>query len=130
MKDALAAFAGWHPQVQAIIGAVDETFIWALFARPPDFRTRSDYAAAQGLEDGATLTACLERDAPDVLRALERYEQLRLPRATRIQAMSAENKIRFQINLAAAKSAGLKFSSKLLTLAQIVEGDGATAGGN
>ena len=46
---------------------------------------------------GATLTACLERDAPDVPGALQRYERLRLPRATRIQAMSAENKIRFHL---------------------------------
>jgi hypothetical protein len=29
--DALAAFAGWHPQVCAILEAVDETFIWTLF---------------------------------------------------------------------------------------------------
>jgi 2-polyprenyl-6-methoxyphenol hydroxylase-like FAD-dependent oxidoreductase len=114
VKDALAAFAGWHSQVQAIIGAVDETFIWALFARPPLPRWSSGrvtllgdachamlpfmaQGAAQGLEDGATLTACLERDARDVPRALQRYEQLRLPRATRIQAMSAENKIRFHL---------------------------------
>ena len=53
--------------------------------------------AAQGLEDGATLTACLERDAPDVPAALRRYEALRLPRASRIQAMSTENKTRFHL---------------------------------
>src|SRR5438034_540099 len=35
VADALAAFKGWHPQVGAIIGAVDETFIWALFDRAP-----------------------------------------------------------------------------------------------
>jgi salicylate hydroxylase len=35
VADALAAFDGWHPQVRAIIGAVDETFIWALFVRAP-----------------------------------------------------------------------------------------------
>ena len=33
LADALAAFEEWHPQVRAIIGAADETFIWALFDR-------------------------------------------------------------------------------------------------
>jgi salicylate hydroxylase len=113
VADALAAFAGWHPQVREIIGAVDETFIWALFDRPPLPRWTKGRAtllgdachpmlpfmaqgAAQGLEDGATLTACLLHDA-DVPRALQRYERLRLPRATRIQAMSTENKHRFHL---------------------------------
>jgi hypothetical protein len=35
IADALAAYERWHPQVQAILQAVDETFIWALFDRPP-----------------------------------------------------------------------------------------------
>jgi salicylate hydroxylase len=113
VADALAAFAGWHPQVHGIIAAVDETFIWALFDRPPLPRWSKGRAtllgdachpmlpfmaqgAAQGLEDGATLTACL-LDDDDVPRALERYERLRLPRATKIQAMSSENKRRFHL---------------------------------
>ena len=75
--DAIAAFEGWHPQLREILGAVDDTFIWALFDRPPlaalvgtgrvtllgdachamlPFMAQG---AAQALEDGATLTACL-----------------------------------------------------------------------
>jgi salicylate hydroxylase len=113
VADALAAFAGWHPQVHGIIAAVDETFIWALFDRPPLPRWSDGrvtllgdachpmlpfmaQGAAQGLEDGATLTACL-LDDDDIPRALERYERLRLPRATKIQAMSSENKRRFHL---------------------------------
>ena len=113
VEDALAAFHGWHAQVQAIIGAVDETFIWGLFDRPPLPRWSSGrvtllgdachamlpfmaQGAAQGLEDGATLTACLVH-GPDVPTALRRYEALRLPRASRIQAISSENKIRFHL---------------------------------
>ena len=114
VADALAAFEGWHPQVQAIIGAVDETFIWALFDRPPLPRWSSGrvtllgdachpmlpfmaQGAAQGLEDGATLTACLEHDGPDVPRRCAATSALRLPRASRIQAMSSENKTRFHL---------------------------------
>jgi salicylate hydroxylase len=54
--------------------------------------------AAQAIEDGATLAACLanveERDIP---AALARYESLRQPRASRVQAMSAANKTRFHL---------------------------------
>jgi salicylate hydroxylase len=53
--------------------------------------------AAQAIEDGATLTACLKNGANDVPGALRRYETLRQPRATRIQAMSTENKTRFHM---------------------------------
>jgi salicylate hydroxylase len=111
--DAIAAFAGWHPQLHEILGAVDETFIWALFDRPPLERWSEGrvtllgdachpmlpfmaQGAAQALEDGAALTACLARE-PDVEAALHRYEQLRLPRASRIQALSTENKTRFHL---------------------------------
>ena len=52
--------------------------------------------AAQALEDGAALTACLAR-VPDVPEALRLYEALRLPRASRIQALSKLNKTRFHL---------------------------------
>ncbi len=55
--------------------------------------------AAQAIEDGATLAACLAGGASetDVPAALRRYEQLRIPRATRLQALSAQNKTRFHL---------------------------------
>ena len=76
VADALAAYAGWHPRVRAIIGAVDETFIWALFDRDPLPRWTVGrvtllgdachamlpfmaQGAAQSIEDGAALAACL-----------------------------------------------------------------------
>jgi hypothetical protein len=34
VAQALAAFEGWHPQVRAIIGAVDETYVWARSTGP------------------------------------------------------------------------------------------------
>jgi salicylate hydroxylase len=113
--DALAAFQGWHPQVHAIIGAVDETFIWALFDRAPlehwsfgrvtllgdachamlPFMAQG---AAQAIEDGATLAACLlQHGAADIPSALRRYEAPRLPRATRLQELSRANKTRFHL---------------------------------
>jgi salicylate hydroxylase len=113
VADALAAYDGWHPQVCAILGSVDSTFIWALFDRAPLERWSVGrvtllgdachpmlpfmaQGSAQAIEDGATLTACLTCEA-DIPTALRRYEQLRLPRASRIQAMSATNKTRFHL---------------------------------
>ncbi|HZB33270.1 MAG TPA: FAD-dependent monooxygenase [Streptosporangiaceae bacterium] len=119
VADALAAFAGWHPQVRAIIEAVDETFIWALFDRAPLERWSAGrvtllgdachpmlpfmaQGAAQAIEDGATLAACLAAcpsvaGVPDVAAALRRYEMARIPRASRLQSMSATNKTRFHL---------------------------------
>jgi salicylate hydroxylase len=113
LGDALAAYADWHPQVRAILGAADETFIWALFDRSPMDRWSRGrvtllgdachamlpfmaQGAAQAIEDGAALAACLRAD-PDVPTALRRYEKIRIPRTARLQAMSAGNKIRFHL---------------------------------
>jgi salicylate hydroxylase len=113
IADALAAFEGWHAQLHEILQAVDETFIWALFDRAALDRWSSGrvtllgdachpmlpfmaQGAAQALEDGAALTACLTQ-VPDVPEALRLYEGVRLPRASRIQALSTLNKTRFHL---------------------------------
>jgi salicylate hydroxylase len=113
VADALAAYEGWHPQLHAILGSVDETFIWALFDRPPLAHWSSGrvtllgdachpmlpfmaQGAAQAVEDGAALAACLTRDL-EVPEALRLYEGERLPRASRIQALSTTNKTRFHL---------------------------------
>jgi salicylate hydroxylase len=115
LADLMAAYEGWHPQVRAIIGAADETFMWALFDRTPLPRWSVGrvtllgdachpmlpfmaQGAAQAIEDGATLAACLTKfGARDIAATLKRYEALRLPRASRLQAMSAHNKTRFHL---------------------------------
>jgi salicylate hydroxylase len=114
LADALAAFEGWHPQVRTILGAVDETFVWALFDRTPLERWSAGrvtllgdachamlpfmaQGAAQAIEDGATLAACLAQAGSDIPGALRRYQRLRIPRTSRLQAMSADNKERFHL---------------------------------
>ncbi|HEY3912596.1 MAG TPA: FAD-dependent monooxygenase [Stellaceae bacterium] len=111
---ALAAFEGWHGQVRQIIAAAETCFIWALFDREPLPRWSAGHAtllgdachpmypfmgqgAAQAIEDGATLAACLAAGAGDPVAALRRYEELRLPRVTRLQQMSRANKTRFHM---------------------------------
>ncbi len=111
---ALAAFEGWHPQVRRIIGVAEECFIWALFDRDPLSRwsvgrttllgdaCHSMYpfmgqGAAQAIEDGATLAACLAAGSENPADALQRYERSRLPRVTRLQELSRANKLRFHM---------------------------------
>ncbi len=113
--DVLAAYASWHSQVRTLIGAMDETFKWALFDRPPLERwsvgrvtllgdschamlPMMAQGAAQSIEDGATLTACLsDVNRAGVSEALTRYQTLRQPRASRLQAMSRANKTNFHM---------------------------------
>ena len=113
IERALAAFEGWHPQVRRIISAADTCFIWALFDRDPLPRWSKGrvtllgdachpmypfmaQGAAQAIEDGATLTALLAAGG-DPVALLRRYEELRLPRVTRLQQMSRANKLRFHM---------------------------------
>ena len=53
--------------------------------------------AAQAVEDGATLAACLLAGAGEPAGALQRYQQLRLPRVSRLQEMSRANRTRFHL---------------------------------
>ncbi|HXX04371.1 MAG TPA: FAD-dependent monooxygenase [Xanthobacteraceae bacterium] len=114
VADALAAFAGWHDQVLSIIGAADEIYKWGLFDRNPLPRWSVGRAtllgdschpmlpfmgqgAAQAIEDAATLKSSLLKLPDDIPAALRLYERRRLPRASRLQAMSQTNKNRFHL---------------------------------
>ena len=121
VERALAAFEGWHPQVRRIIAATDTCFIWALFDRDPlqhwsvgrttllgdachPMYPFMGQGAAQAIEDGATLAACLGAIG-DPAAALQLYERLRLPRVTRLQDKSRANKIRFHMRDGPAQEA-------------------------
>jgi salicylate hydroxylase len=115
VSDALLAFDGWHPQVRTILGAADQVFRWGLFDREPMETWSRDrlsllgdachpmlpfmaQGAAQAIEDGAALAASLHRCEPaDVPQALQRYERSRLPRTSKVQALSSANKRRFHL---------------------------------
>jgi salicylate hydroxylase len=115
VADVLAAFQGWHPQVRAILSAVDETYLWGLFDRKPMARWSvgrvtllgdschpmlpfKAQGAAQAIEDGATLAACLsDIGARDIPAALRQYEALRRARTARVQGESEANKTRHHL---------------------------------
>jgi salicylate hydroxylase len=120
VANVLAAFRGWHSQVLSIIGSADEIYKWALFDRIPLLRWSlgrvtllgdschpmlpfMGQGAAQAIEDAATLRGCLLKFPSDVPASLRLYEQLRVPRASRLQAMSETNKTRFHLPDGAAQ---------------------------
>ena len=110
-----AAFKGWHSQIGQIIAAADTCFMWALFDREPLPRWSvgrvtllgdachpmypfMGQGAAQAIEDGATLAACLfAAGGGEPAETLRRYEVLRRPRVTQLQEMSRANKTRFHL---------------------------------
>jgi salicylate hydroxylase len=114
VADVLARYEGWDPVVRALIEALPETFVWALHDRtelPHWTRGRVTLlgdachpmlpfmaqGAAQSIEDGAVLAVLLKAMPDEIPRALRRYEQLRKPRATRLQQASAANRVRFHL---------------------------------
>jgi salicylate hydroxylase len=114
VSDLRAAYAGWHSQVQRIIDAVDETFIWAVLDRVPIERWSygritmlgdashpmlpyMGQGGAQAIEDAVAITAALLRCGDDVEAGLKLYETVRRPRASKIQNGSWDNKTRFHL---------------------------------
>lgn len=108
-------YAGWHPEVQTIIDAMDhdECYRWALNSRKPQERWSTSRATllgdavhptlpymAQGanmaIEDAAVLARCLDGGEP-VPDALRRYERNRAPRTARIVRESTEHGELFHI---------------------------------
>lgn len=101
------AFADWGGSVEALLGAVDRTFLWGLFDHPPLPRWVAGRIAllgdachpmlpylAQGatmaLEDAWVLAAEMDvAESPE--RGLLAYEARRAPRAERVQRASARN---------------------------------------
>ena len=104
-----AAYAGFHPEVQAVLEACPEVYKWALLDRDPLPRWREGrvallgdachpmtpymaQGAASALEDAAVLTRCLDpREGRDIEEALALYEATRKPRASAIQTHSSTN---------------------------------------
>ncbi|WP_315834745.1 FAD-dependent monooxygenase [Bradyrhizobium prioriisuperbiae] len=115
IAEAKRYYSGWHPQVHEILGAVDETFKWALFDRTPlaswsvgrvtllgdachPMLPYLAQGAAQSIEDGATLARCLTDIASsDVERALVTYETWRKPRTAAIQLAARGNSTSFHL---------------------------------
>jgi len=114
VADVAARYADWHPTVRGLIASFPETFVWALHDRTELPRWSAGritllgdachpmlpfmaQGAAQSIEDGAALAALLAKMPDASEEALRRYEEIRKPRATRLQQASAANRTRFHL---------------------------------
>jgi salicylate hydroxylase/6-hydroxynicotinate 3-monooxygenase len=101
------AYAGFHPEVRAVLDACPDANKWALLVRDPMPRWTEGsvtllgdachpmtpymaQGAASALEDAAVLSRCLEA-VDDVARAFQLYEETRKPRTSAMQVTSGAN---------------------------------------
>ncbi len=111
LEEISADFSGWHEQIQTLIRNIDVPYKWALFLRPPMPHWSSGrvtllgdachptlpylgFGANMAIEDGYVLARCMQKYASDLPHALQRYEQLRIPRTTSIVEASGANQHR------------------------------------
>jgi 2-polyprenyl-6-methoxyphenol hydroxylase-like FAD-dependent oxidoreductase len=103
------AYAGFHPDVRAVLDACPDCHKWAILEREPLARWSDGRVAllgdachpmtpymAQGaataIEDAAVLARCLDAvGGEDIEGAFRRYEAHRKPRTSLIQAISSAN---------------------------------------
>lgn len=102
------AYAGFHPEVQAVLNACPEVHKWALLDRDPLTRWHEGriallgdachpmtpymaQGAASALEDAAVLSRCFEQAGSDIGEVFRLYEATRKPRASAIQSASGTN---------------------------------------
>jgi salicylate hydroxylase len=108
------AFKGWSPELTSLLDRVAEPiYRWGLYDREPlptwlasavalvgdachPMLPFMAQGAAQAIEDAGVLAQCLAGGA-DLGDALRRYEQLRLPRASRIQRLSYDNNVVYHL---------------------------------
>ena len=106
ISDLIREFEGWDDRLHQLIRSASETKRWALYDRDPleqwtvgGISLLGDAAhamlpflaqgAAQAIEDAVVLAGCLRgADRSSARHALQRYEEIRRPRASRVQVMS------------------------------------------
>lgn len=115
-----AAFSGWRSEVSALIDHIEQCFLWALFDRKPLARWSEGpvallgdachpmppfmaQGAAMAFEDAYVLAKCVEAGS-DMQGALRRYEDIRKPRASAVQARARANAELFHMKGMGAKA--------------------------
>ncbi|CAB4948080.1 MAG: monooxygenase [Actinobacteria bacterium] len=107
-----ADFAGWHEDIQTYIDAAPSLIKWALVSREPIPQWTQGRVSllgdachttlpflAQGavhaMEDGIVLARCLVHDTDDPAKALQRYENARIERTSKMVRGATANTGRF-----------------------------------
>ncbi|HEY2136409.1 MAG TPA: FAD-dependent monooxygenase [Xanthobacteraceae bacterium] len=109
VEELRTAFAGFHPDVRAVLAAAPEVHKWGIFEREPLPTWRRGRVvllgdachpmtpymasgAAMALEDAAVLSRCFaELKGSSIEQILDAYEATRKPRASLVQAGSSAN---------------------------------------
>jgi len=142
-SEVIENYAGWHESLLRLFSASKRHFKWALYDRDPlkqwtkgRVTILGDAAhpmlpylgqgACQAMEDGCVLAAALTERSDDVCSALQLYEQVRLPRATRVVLYARE---RGEDNHLVSRWAALKRDS-LIALRQRFSSNRTGRGGN
>jgi salicylate hydroxylase len=112
LSDLKAGFDGWDERVHRLVDSAVDTKRWALYDRSPLERWTSGrlallgdaahamlpffaQGAAQAVEDAEVLASCLRSaDRSSVASALQRYDDIRRPRASHVQLMSRGRELR------------------------------------
>lgn len=112
IEDLQQQFEGWDPRLRQLAASATLTRRWALYDRTPlptwtagRVALLGDAAhamlpffaqgAAQAIEDAVVLAECLRgATAHDAPQALQRYDAIRRPRASRVQLMSRGRELR------------------------------------
>lgn len=106
--DLVQYFTDWHPEVRAVVEAIDTPYRWALFERPPlacwsqgrvtllgdachGMLPYMAQGACMAAEDAAVLAQCVQAGSSDIPAAFKRYEALRRKRTTCVQAAARRN---------------------------------------
>lgn len=108
VKALATEYAGWDAPVQDIIAALDQTFRWGIYDRPPlpywskgcvtllgdaahPMVPHFGQGAGQSIEDGFALAVLLEHATRDEIPVrLKAYQELRRERTSRVQAASRQ----------------------------------------
>jgi 6-hydroxynicotinate 3-monooxygenase len=106
-EEFIEAFAGFHPDLQRVLEAVDTVSLWPIFDRERNdcwsggrivllgdachpVRPYMAAGGAMAVEDGAILSRCIEK-FNDLAEAFRCYEAMRIPRVSEVQRISIEN---------------------------------------
>lgn len=107
MAEVKSTYARWNRRLLGLFDATERCYKWALFDREPLEQWSKDrvtllgdsahamlpylaQGAAQALEDACVLAAQVDGTPEDLIGALRRYEQQRIPRTRRIQLGARE----------------------------------------
>jgi salicylate hydroxylase len=101
IAECAADFEGWHEDIQHVIRQIETPYKWGVFTREPlpawtqgrvsllgdachSMRPTLGQGANMALEDGIVLARCLDDFGDDPATALQKYENARRERTTRI----------------------------------------------